>query len=487
MFDIDPSSLDADGTLRHVSALRAVAEQADRALLVSAAHWADLHGVVDAAPSALPGTERLVRLGGDGTPEVAEFASAALGAELALSPYAASLLMADALDLRHRLPVLWGRICAGEVKPWIGRKVAQATRQLSAAAVELVDVTVARWADRLTWSRLSRVLDAAAVAADPTAADIAADQAREECGVWVSGSTDHGTKTVFIRAEAPDAIWFDATIDRIADGIAILGDLSPKDARRARAVGIISHPQQALDLFDRTADAASGAAADVTSDGCMPADAAAETAPGAPGRPRPRVGARPSATLYVHVGPDAFTGAAASGGGDASGGMGWPVARMEGVGPVTVGQARRWLGHCRVTVKPVLDLAGVAPVDGYEIPDRLREAVHLLSPADVFPYATSTRRCGDIDHTVAYTPPMTDGAASATPHPGDDQPRDPGGPPAQTRIGNLAPMTRSHHRIKTHGRWQVVQPYPGVLVWRSPHGSMYLVDHTGTRRLPRAA
>jgi hypothetical protein len=48
-------------------------------------------------------------------------------------------------------------------------------------------------------------------------------------------------------------------------------------------------------------------------------------------------------------------------------------------------------------------------------------------------------------------------------------------------------MTRFHHRIKTHGRWQVVQPYPGVFVWRSPHGLMYLVDHTGTRRLPSAA
>jgi hypothetical protein len=486
MFDIDLSAFGAEATLRHVTALRAVAEQADRALLMSAAHWADLHGVVDAAPTALPGTERLVRLGGDGTPEVAEFAAAELGAELSLSPYAASLLMADALDLRHRLPVLWGRICAGEVKPWIGRKVAQATRQLSAAAVEPVDVTVARWADRLTWARLAGVLDAAVAAADPTAAETAADQAREECGVWVSRSSDHGTKTVFIRAEAPDAIWFDATIDRIADGIAILGDPSTKDARRARAVGIIAHPQQALELFDQSA-AAAGDVADTATENRAPEDTTAEIVPGATRRPRPRVDARPSATLYVHLAAGAFCGAAAFGDGEASGGKGWPVVRVEGVGPVTIGQAQRWLGHCRVTVKPVRDLAGVAPVDGYEIPDRLREAVHLLSPADVFPYATSTRRCGDIDHTVAYTPPMTDRAAGATTHPGDDPPPDSGGPPAQSRIGNLAPMTRFHHRIKTHGRWQVVQPYPGVLVWRSPHGRIYLVDHTGTRRLPRAA
>ena len=80
MFDTDLDTFDAAETLRHVSALRTVAERADRALLVAAAHWADLHGVVDATASALPGTERLVRLGGEGTPEAAEFAAAELGA-----------------------------------------------------------------------------------------------------------------------------------------------------------------------------------------------------------------------------------------------------------------------------------------------------------------------------------------------------------------------------------------------------------------------
>jgi hypothetical protein len=48
-------------------------------------------------------------------------------------------------------------------------------------------------------------------------------------------------------------------------------------------------------------------------------------------------------------------------------------------------------------------------------------------------------------------------------------------------------MTRLHHRLKTHGRWQVAQPYPGIFVWRSPHGATYLVDHTGSRKLPDAA
>ena len=52
-------------------------------------------------------------------------------------------------------------------------------------------------------------------------------------------------------------------------------------------------------------------------------------------------------------------------------------------------------------------------------------------------------------------------------------------------MGNYGPMTIAHHRIKTHGRWQVRQPFPGIYLWRDPHGAHYLVDHTGTRRIER--
>ncbi|MDN5746750.1 MAG: HNH endonuclease, partial [Nocardioidaceae bacterium] len=55
-----------------------------------------------------------------------------------------------------------------------------------------------------------------------------------------------------------------------------------------------------------------------------------------------------------------------------------------------------------------------------------------------------------------------------------------GGP---TAVGNLGPLTRTHHRIKTHAGWEVRQPFPGVVVWRDPYGAHYLVDPTGTRRI----
>ena len=113
-----------------------------------------------------------------------------------------------------------------------------------------------------------------------------------------------------------------------------------------------------------------------------------------------------------------------------------------------------------MTIRPVLDLTEQSPVDAYEIPDRHRQAVHLITPADTFPYSSSLSCMQQIDHTV---------------------PHDQGG---ESGIGNYGPMTTSHHRLKTHGRWQVRQPFPGIYLWQDPHGQIYLVDHTGTRRLP---
>jgi hypothetical protein len=52
-------------------------------------------------------------------------------------------------------------------------------------------------------------------------------------------------------------------------------------------------------------------------------------------------------------------------------------------------------------------------------------------------------------------------------------------------MGNLGPLGRFGHRVKTHGRWTLRQPYDGMVVWRDPHGQVYLVDHTGTRQVTR--
>ncbi len=158
--------------------------------------------------------------------------------------------------------------------------------------------------------------------------------------------------------------------------------------------------------------------------------------------------------VYVHLSAEALTAGAG-------------VARVEDVGPVLLGRLRLLLGErCTINLKPVIDLpAGHTPVDCYEIPASLREQLLLRNPADVFPYAAAVSRSIDIDHTIPYLSP------------------DRGGPPGQTSIGNLGPHVRRHHRLKTHGGWQVRQPEPGIWLWRSPHKRIYLVNATGTHPL----
>ncbi len=144
------------------------------------------------------------------------------------------------------------------------------------------------------------------------------------------------------------------------------------------------------------------------------------------------------------------------------------MARFEGVGPITPAQAIEILGdHCRVRITPVIDVADQAPVDGYETPTRMREALHLRNPVCVFPWATNRSRTRDAEHTIPYLSP------------------DDGGPPGQTNMANLAMIGRFPHRLKTHGRWRLRQPTPGVFLWRSPHGWYFHVDHTGTHPIPK--
>jgi hypothetical protein len=120
--------------------------------------------------------------------------------------------------------------------------------------------------------------------------------------------------------------------------------------------------------------------------------------------------------------------------------------------------------RCTFRVTPVVDPLGQVPVDAWEILQQHGQAVHLLTPADTFPFASNTTWSKQIAYTVAYVP----------------------GRRGQSRVGNYGPMTGFHHRIKTHGTWQVRQPFPGVHVWRDGHGATYLVDHTGTCRVSTA-
>src|SRR5680860_1058008 len=362
------------GILAFAVEQRAVADRAEVNVLVAAADFADMHGFVGGSPfgGRGHGTERMVRLGGDGTPAVAEFAPAEFGAELKMSTYAAEQLMGAALDLQHRLPMTWTAVQMLLTKAWIGVKIAKMTRHLPRAAARYVDEQVGAQAGVLTPGRLFTLVEAAIIKADPELANARASQQRQTQGVFIGRSNDAGTKSAFIRAQVPIIVLFDAFVQRIAEALAILGDTDPINERRVKAVRIMANPLQVMALF---ADADAASKKD-TRDDPTDASAAPFTKPQPPSATvDPKRWLQP-ATLYVHLNEDCFTGVENG------------VARSEGHGPITLDQARDFLGHANVTIKPVVDLADARPVDGYEAPSALWEKMFLRNPADVFPFGT---------------------------------------------------------------------------------------------------
>jgi hypothetical protein len=322
------------------------------------------------------------------------------------------------------------------------------------------------------------------------------------------------------KANAGDVIWFMATVNRIAEILRLQGDLDTADVRRSKAIGILAQPAVALQLlwefrneqhpagqpqqpderidnevnppFDDSTESPAADPPDTPSDHTASDNTAAGEEPGSAGRCEPEpthdqepesagrcepepVGRglimrpsgldlrklRPRVVLHIHLSQEALW-AFTDGKPCIIGG----AARLEGVGPITLGQVRRFLADtgCEIKVQPVIDPHETPPVDGYEIPRRIREAMFLRMPASCFPYTAGAQRM-DLDHTKAYEPPAR------------------GGPPGQTGVHNLGPMSRLEHRIKTHSRWQVRQPEPGVWIWRSPHRAYYLVTNAGTQHL----
>jgi hypothetical protein len=489
MFDGQTGGPDAATTLSLVGqAHRAVLDQECR-LVELAAHWADLHHPDSQAPveKTLPGAEQGRQLGGEGTPEVLEFAAAELGARMETSHGSARALMADALDLRHRLPELWELILTGRVPSWRARTVARASRHLSRDAAMQVDAAVAPAITGLPWGRFETLLTAKIIEADPHAAE-------EQAKIWEaerfvrSGRTNQsGLKLLIAKANAGDVIWFLATVNRIAEILRLQGDMASPDVRRSRAIGILAQPALALHMLwefrneqrpsaepqqpDEPIDNAPQAPSDDFTTGLVDdlmereAGCGRETSAGRgliiqPAGVDPQK-LRPQVVLHIHLSEEAVLSYR-----DGKPGMCVGVGRFEGVGPVTLGQVRRFLADtgCDINVRPVIDPEDTPPADGYEIPRRIREAMFLRMPASCFPYAANTGRL-ELDHAVPYLPPAR------------------GGPPGQTGVHNLGPLLRFEHRIKTHGGWRVRQPEPGVWIWRSPHQAYYLVTNAGTHNL----
>lgn len=419
------------------------------------ARFANLYSTVD-DDSTLPGHEKLVQVGSDGTPAVAEHCALELAAALHLRKADATLLIAHALDVRHRLPNLWRRTLAGKVPVWQARKIATHTTELDAHHAGLVDLVLSRQMPGMAWRRIENLVEGLVLEhLEPEAAEARRCEALDRRGLWVEQS-HAGVATVHAVVNAADAILLDAQVDRLARILLHGGDTTSEDARRSRALGLLAAPALALDPIQ--ADAQDQ----------LPAGEALEQLcdrHGHAGHTCGQVSVEPdkllpTAQLVVHLTDTTLAERDGTG-----------LVRAEGLMPLLLDWLTDALGaHHRITVRPVIDQNHHVASDAYECPATMREAVELRNPVEVFPWSTRRSKGLDLDHTIPRAPRQARGPGRA------------GGP---THPDNLGPLTRSVHRAKTHAGWHLHQPLPGIYLWQSPLGYRYLVTPSRTLDLGR--
>ena len=387
------------------------------------AHW----GVADLHD------EGLVPLAGVGAPWVAEFAPVDLAAALGITHDAGRQQVADALELAYRLPKLWARVLAGEVPVWRARLIARETTDLSVKAALFADRLIAATPRRIGQVKAAQLVQEARLYFDPDRALADEEEALTKRGVWLRHGGAPATTDITMTLDTPDALLFDQTLTRIAGDLKELGDSEDLEVRRARAVGILADPQFALDLLS-----------------------------GRDAAPSHRGGAT---NLYVHLTPDDLITDLAENTG---------AAFIEKLGAATTQLLTDWLTRfaaagTKITLRPVLDLNSNAAVDQHDPPEAMRETVVLRDAHCVFPGCGRDSRACDLDHITEYLP-MEDG-----------------GPPGQTSPANLAPLCRSHHRVKTHAAWHYKRLDDGSYVWTAPTGHQYRVAPAPRRTAPGLA
>ncbi|WP_457187663.1 hypothetical protein [Nocardioides sp. P5_E3] len=395
----------------------------------------------------------MVTPGGDGTPPVREHAIPELAMSRETHPATTRALVADGLDLAHRLPLTWAVVEAGDCEPWVARKVAVISRALLSEQVDRVDRAVAKAIGGHAPSTVLEIARAKVIEADPETHRAERERSRHERYVRLSRTDEFGYRHIIARVTAGDAAWIDAMVERVAEILAeTMGRDHNHDELRSLAMGWLARPVDLLKLLlEHTNDGAGTDSGEPEQPAWAP-DHLADTVDrlcSLPARKLARLRGR--GRLFVHLTDDALH-------------TGQGVARVEGVGPIDVRQLHEVLGNADVTLTPVLDLRMRRRVDAYEHPEVVKDHAWVQTGGDCFPYTprSATRDGVDYDHAIPY----------------DDT-----GPPGQTGPHNSGPLRRRHHRTKTHGGFTTRVVGPGRHLWRAPHGQAFLVDHTGTTRL----
>ncbi|CAM3310447.1 HNH endonuclease signature motif containing protein [Nocardioides dubius] len=449
------SDLDAGCLLAVISEGRHSALVLGRQQLRLAHQWCVVNPVVDGGSSAswcddaaFASLDLDDLLGGEGTPAVAAFAAEEFAAASGISRYAALSLLADALDLHHRLPLLWAQVELLEVPGWKARRVAELTRKLSREAAAWFDQTLAD-GERYGWPTIERVLAMAVAKFHP-------ELIRDKTGPLTKADWDvslnhrygpdgaaSGTSTLDVVGDSLDLARFHDLVCDEAEKLKRAGDTDTLGQRKAKALGSIAEAQGTLDYEGSDGLDQRGG------NGVDQCDQRGDQR----GR-MPRRGLR----VFVHTTlADLFSADDLA------------LADTDRLGPILIEQLTDWLKrHGSIaSITPVIDLNRTGSVDRHDPPAWMAGQVRLRDPHCVFPHCARSSADADLDHIDPYDA-------------GTNELR---GPPGQTRPENLAPLCRRHHLAKTFAGWRYVRNRDGTYTWTNKHGHTWLVTALGTIQL----
>lgn len=465
----DPSSLVPRSAASNVAALpapqptgmrRALAgldlyRSSVREILVGAAEYAASRATDATQPrptSDIQALEMLmdrattVKLTEDGSPWFPEDVVDEFGCAMGWSLRTATAWLRDAVELAWRLPATWQALTRGGLDPFRARHLARLTSSCSLHVASEVDRLVGSRLASLSRRYVERLVLEVSARVDGLAP---AGESSRNVEFFHPGGADAS----FVEAsmDAGDAKALEETVARLAAHLAALGDGDDLGVRRSKALGVLASPAQALELLEMTPGQVRAAAEDA---GVSRID------------PRLLTPHRQSTTIHVHVTDVALL----SGDG---------VTDAVRLGDLAVRRVHELVGHSQVVIRPVIDAARVAGEQRYAPTADMVEVIRQRHRTCTFPYCTRASESCDLDHREPH-PRVRDRAGRD--RAGRDQPAGRDDPPP-TRLDNLQPLCRHHHRLKTHLGWRCTLPdadHPTTIWWTSPDDRRYTTTPVAT-------
>ena len=491
--DATPAITEVEDVLDGVAGVREQLRLLDRGLVVLAVEWAK-HHPTDPYPPDHPGFEGMEdqwvfdQLSAKGClafddDSITEFAIAA-----GLTEHSARKLVRESLMLVHLLPRVWSRVLAGGLDVWRARLLAGDCFDLTPAAIDFIDRHMSERTARVTQTTRDRILAEARKRFMAEAEETEDDQAKAMRGVEIYTNEQHrGVVPMLGHLDLPDALALDAALTAGAQALKDAGSDAPLGTRRSWALGDLARSATGYgtlfpESFSDGGPALSPQAADLPEGTWVPAGLSGAAPPTQPS-PRPfwngKGASPPGVKLFIHLPHSAVSAPPTGSSGDPSSGV--SIVEGKGVaGPIVCDPRtiREWFSRPTlagafapvINTRPVLDLDESINSDAYQPPRRVREQVQLSHNTCVFPFCTRRAHGCDTDHTEPWKPDGNGGA---------------------TCTCNLAPLCRTHHRLKTHAdnapvtsgehsNWSYVHLGDAEYYWTGPREMQFIRTNEGT-------